>query len=162
MENLAKIKNPFINHKGDSYNCFGCSPQNINGLLMEFYSDGDKLYSEWKPDKQFEGYQNVIHGGIQATIMDEIASWTVYALLDTAGVTEKMEVNYHKPLYLSQGNISIVSVVKQKDEKKAVLFVEIKNTKNIVCSSAEITYYLFPSRIAKAKYNYPGKDAFWK
>lgn len=162
IDKFTKIYNPFLDHKGDSYNCFGCSPKNEFGLLMEFYSDGKMLFAQWEPSSRFEGYQNVVHGGIQATIMDEIASWTVYALLDTAGVTEKMEVNYHKPLYMSKGIIVIESVVKDHDSKKAVMLVQIKNTSGVVCSSAEVTYFLFPPKLARLKYNYPGKTAFWK
>jgi uncharacterized protein (TIGR00369 family) len=161
-DKLKKINNPFLDHKGDEYNCFGCSPANELGLLMEFYSDGISVFSEWDPQNRFEGYHNVVHGGIQATIMDEIASWTVYSLLDTAGVTEKMEVNYHKPLYISKGKITIESEVSLSNSKQAIMSVSIKNAKGIVCSSAKVVYFLFPPKLAKLKYNYPGKDAFWK
>lgn len=162
MSDYKKISNPFIHSKGNEYYCFGCSPLNQEGLLMEFYSDGEKLYADWTPEKRFEGYHNVIHGGIQATIMDEIASWTIYALIGTAGVTQKMDVNYHRPLYASHGNVKVKSVVKKHDEKIATIYVEVINSNNIVCSSADVVYYLFPPVIAINKYNYPGKDAFWK
>lgn len=162
MENLTKINNPFIATKGDEYHCFGCSPDNKAGLLMEFYTDGSKVYAEWTPTKTFEGYHNVVHGGIQSTLMDEIASWTVYALLDTAGVTQKMTVDYHKSLFLSHGNVKVESEVKVNDGKTATMFVEVKNSKGEVCSSAEVVYFLFPSAVARRKFNYPGKEAFVK
>lgn len=160
MKNLVKINNPFIEAKGSDYHCFGCSPDNTIGLLMEFYTDGERVFSEWTPTRNFEGYHNVVHGGIQSTIMDEIASWTVYALLDTAGVTQKMTVDYHKSLFLSSGKINIESSVKANNGKTATMYVEIKNSKGELCSSGEVVYFLFPSAVARRKFNYPGKEAF--
>ena len=29
------------------------------------------------------GYNDILHGGIQATLLDEIATWVVYAVLGT-------------------------------------------------------------------------------
>nr|WP_321410577.1 PaaI family thioesterase [uncultured Carboxylicivirga sp.] len=161
MSELRKLSNPFLKSKGEDYHCFGCSPNNTHGLIMEFYSDGKYVYADWIPDKRFEGYKNVVHGGIQATIMDEIASWTIYSLLDTAGVTQKMEVIYHRSLFANNSQIKIKAEVKSSNEKQAVIYVEILNQNNIVCSSADVVYFLFPPDIAKIKYHYPGKDAFW-
>jgi len=59
------------------YQCFGCAPHNHNGLQMSFAEDGEYVVSEWEPKDYFQGYYNVLHGGIQATLMDEIASWLV-------------------------------------------------------------------------------------
>ncbi|MBS2097626.1 PaaI family thioesterase [Carboxylicivirga linearis] len=162
MSELKKIFNPFLENKGRDYQCFGCSPHNSEGLLMEFYSDGECVYADWKPRKHFEGYKNVIHGGIQATLMDEIASWTIYSIVGTAGVTQKMEVNYHRPLFANVEYIKIKATVKNKTSEQAVIKTEIINQKGIVCSSADVAYYLFPLKIAVLKYHYPGKDAFWK
>jgi len=162
MPNLKRINNPFIKAKGNDYNCFGCSPNNSEGLLMDFYTDGECVYADWEPRKRFEGYKNVIHGGIQATLMDEIASWTIYSIIGTAGVTQKMEVNYHRPLFANVECIKIKASVKRKTSEQAVIKTEILNQKGVVCSSADVTYYLFPLKIAQLKYQYPGKDAFWK
>jgi hypothetical protein len=43
--------------------------------------------------------------------------------------------------------------------------VEIECTltdgEGVVCAKAEATYFYFPEKIARAKYNYPGADAFF-
>jgi uncharacterized protein (TIGR00369 family) len=159
---IRKIRNPFRLYKGEAYNCFGCSPNNPVGLQLDFYSDGENLFANWQPTRQYEGYTNVIHGGVQATLMDEIASWFVYSMLDTAGVTSSLEVHYHKPLYVNGGEVKIVAMLKEHTDKKAVLQTEILNAKGLICSSAVVEYYLFPSAVAKAKYLYPGKKKFWE
>ena len=73
---MKKISNGYVSLK--DYNCFGCSPNNGNGLRLHFYSEGDFVISKWTPTHDFEGYHNVLHGGIQATLLDEIANWSVY------------------------------------------------------------------------------------
>ena len=70
---------------------------------MTFFEDGDEIISTWEPKPQFEGYHGVLHGGIQATIMDEIASWVVYVKVKVAGVTSSMNIHYHKPIYMTGG-----------------------------------------------------------
>ncbi|MGD0710115.1 MAG: hypothetical protein ABR968_02965 [Bacteroidales bacterium] len=70
---MRKISNPYIKVK--EYCCFGCSPDNKTGLRLEFYEDGDEIYTEWQPTQYLQGYVNVVHGGIQSTLMDEIAAY---------------------------------------------------------------------------------------
>ncbi|WP_430815593.1 PaaI family thioesterase [Carboxylicivirga sp. RSCT41] len=162
MSDKKKIINPFVKQKGDSYNCFGCSPQNNIGFKLEFYAEGDAVFASWLPQSKYEGYMNVVHGGIQATLLDEIASWYIYAMLDTAGVTNKLDVSYHKPLYVSGGEVLIKATLEEHTRKMARLKTEILNAKGEVCSSAIVEYFLFPQNVAKAKYMYPGKEAFWE
>lgn len=162
MSVIKKILNPFVNHKGEQYNCIGCSPFNSIGFQLEFYEANDIVFAKWNPNKQFEGYMNVIHGGIQATLQDEIASWYIYSMLDTAGVTERLDVQYHKPLYVSGGEIKLEAELEALTKKKATIKTRIVNAKGITCCSAVVEYYLFPPNVARAKYMYPGKEKFWE
>ncbi|WP_439185054.1 PaaI family thioesterase [Carboxylicivirga taeanensis] len=162
MNDIKMILNPFIKHKGNSYNCFGCSPHNHAGLNLNFFSDGQKVFAHWMPKQQFEGYTNVVHGGIQATLMDEIASWYIYSMLDTAGVTKGMNVSYHKPLYVSSGEVKVEAELKKLDDRLAVILTQLYNAKGVLCSSATVEYFLFPPQLARSKYMYPGKEQFWE
>ncbi|MBK3516855.1 PaaI family thioesterase [Carboxylicivirga marina] len=162
MSEIRKIRNPFIEEKGDNYNCFGCSPQNSIGFKLHFYEENNVVFTKWNPVKNFEGYTNVVHGGIQATLMDEIASWYIYSMLDTAGVTNRLDVNYHKPLYISGGEVTIRAYLEEQTRRLARIKTEIVNSAGVICSSAIVEYFLFPTNVAKAKYMYPGKEAFWE
>ena len=48
---------------------------------------------------------DTLHGGIQATLADEISSWVVFRKFQTSGVTSRMEVRYHKPIRTTGGRI---------------------------------------------------------
>ncbi len=105
QNNQRKIRNPFVKLPG--YNYFGCSPGNPFGLHMTFTEEGDEVVSNWDPEEKFQGYFEILHGGIQAALMDEISSWVVYVKLKTAGFTSKAEVRYHKTIYIDNGPLTI-------------------------------------------------------
>ena len=53
--------------------CFVCGRDNPVGLRMSFYDDGaGMVMSKVTPASHFEGYPGVLHGGIVATILDEV------------------------------------------------------------------------------------------
>ena len=100
-----KIINPYTKLPG--YNCFGCSPDNTVGLQLQFFEEDEYLVSEWMPKQHLSGYKNVLHGGIQATLLDEIASWAVQIKLRTAGVTANLNLRYKKPVLVDEGQITL-------------------------------------------------------
>ena len=61
-------------HVLPDYQCFGCSPHNAAGLRLRFWesTDGDGLEAPLTFGRQHESYPGVVHGGIVATVCDEI------------------------------------------------------------------------------------------
>ena len=98
---MRKIKNHWVHKEG--YDCFGCSPDNPLGVKMEFYEDGDDIVCFWKPQAHYQGWIDTLHGGIQATLIDECASWVVFRKLQTSGVTNRLEVKYRYGRTLHRG-----------------------------------------------------------
>ena len=151
---MRKIKNPFITTK--DYCCFGCSPDNSNGLRMDFYEDGDEIFCEWIPTQHLQGYPNVLHGGIQSALMDEIAYWAVLIKLKTAAVTSKMEVKLKKSVYMNKGNIFLrAKIVDVMRDKIAHVSVTLSDSENNICATGNIYYYLFSLEESIKNYNYP-------
>ncbi len=157
---MKKINNPFAGNAG--YNCFGCSPDNHLGLKLEFWFDEENksVEAKWNPEKYLQGYDGVLHGGIQATAMDEIASWAIYVLLETAGVTSKMEIRYLKPVLINKGTITIKAISIQAEKRVANVSVELYDGNNLLCAEATVQYFIYPQEIAIKKLNYPGLKAF--
>ncbi|MCI0474370.1 MAG: PaaI family thioesterase [Ignavibacteria bacterium] len=157
---MRNIKNPFA--KSDNYGCFGCKPDNPSGLSMTFFEEDDKVVSRWTPKELFQGYGHVLHGGIQATLADEIASWFINVKLKTAGVTSKLEIEYLKPVYVNRGEIILEAVLGEMRGQDAVIHVNIMDSAGTVCAKSVVTYYTFPPKIAERKLNYPGYEAFFE
>ena len=98
----------------DGYHCYGCDPNSPQGLRMEFYENGDEIVSVWHPRPEYQGWVNTLHGGIQATLADEISSWVVFRKFQTSGVTSKMEVRYHKPIHTTDDHIVLRASVRRQ------------------------------------------------
>ena len=115
----------------------------------------------WHPQKCYEGYIGVLHGGIQSTLMDEIASWTVYTKCHTAGVTSRLSVTYRKPVYIGKGDVTVRARVKDFNKRIATITCKLFDGENQVCAEGEVVYFCFPEKIAREKYMYPGPEAFY-
>lgn len=154
------INNPYAKMPG--YNCFGCSPDNQLGLRMEFYEEGDFVVSEWSPSDHLAGYKKVLHGGIQATLLDEIASWCVQIKLKTAGVTANLNLRYKKTVYVDQGNLILKARIDKIERRIAYVATELYNADNELCCGGEIKYFLYPEEIAREKLYFPEFEKFFK
>ena len=157
---MKKLRNPFAEQEG--YHCFGCDPRNQNGLQMEFYEDGEYLISEWEPRTYLQGYGNILHGGIQTTLMDEIASWIVYVKVKTGGVTASLDVKFKKSIYVNKGNLKVRGKLIKTDKRFAYIFAELLDHEEKVCSEANLKYFIFPEKVAREKLFYPGNEAFYE
>jgi len=112
------------------------------------------------PAESFQGYHNVLHGGIQATLMDEIASWTVQVKMKTAGVTADLSCRFLKPVYIDAGRISIRARIRNSEKRLASILVTIIDASGNVCSEGMVKYFLFPENVARERYHYPGASSF--
>ncbi len=152
------IHNPFQGMRG--YDCFGCSPDNPVGLRMEFHLDGDVVTSEWTPDAHFQGWVNILHGGIQATLMDEIAGWLVMVKLGTAGVTSRMEVRLIKSAHMNRAPFRLRAELQEMKGNIAIIKVELFDNQDQLCADSLMHYFTYPEKIARQRLHYPGTEHF--
>jgi len=155
---MIKLKNPYAEYPG--YNCFGCSPHNPTGLKMEFFKEGDEIVSTWSPGNDFQGFHDVLHGGIQATMMDEIASWVVFILLETAGVTYQLKTKYRKPVHISKGNITLRARLVKQLRRVATIEVTLMDGEGTACSEGLVDYFIMSREKAEKEMHFPGSEAF--
>lgn len=151
------IKNPY---PPDDYKCFACSPSNPIGLKLAFEENDEYIYGSWTPDENFQGYNNVIHGGIIATLLDEVSAWYISVKMGTAGVTRTLNIEYLKPLYLSRGRVSVRSKLIKTDQRDAKLHAELFDSDGNLCAKSSSVFFIYPEDIAKRRFHYPGKEAF--
>lgn len=152
------VRNPFVGIEG--YRCFGCDPENPIGLRLHFHRRGDVVSTTWEPRGELEGYPGVLHGGIQATLADEIGGWYVYSVLGTAGVTRDLQITYEQSARIDEGPLEIVARGVESSAKHAVIEVEIRNAGGTRCAVARLTYAIFSEGVARKRLFFPGAEAF--
>ena len=131
------------------------------GLKMTFREAGDEIISTWQPDEHFQGFIDILHGGIQAAMMDEIASWVVFVKLDTAGVTYRLNTRYRKPVRLSAGTITLRARIIERKRNIASIQVKLFDGENRECAEGMAEYFLLAPDKARTEMHYPGKEAFY-
>ncbi len=79
--------------------CFVCGCDNTAGLQiqLEVDSTNQTATSRVLLDQRFQGWQGVIHGGILATLLDEVAIYACRSLGEQF-VTAEINVRYRKPV----------------------------------------------------------------
>ena len=82
--------------------CFGCGPNNPNGLRLEFTRTAERsVETRFKAQPHHCGAPEVIHGGIQATLLDEVFGIVIRSQFASgevpAIVTAEFTLRYRKP-----------------------------------------------------------------
>jgi uncharacterized protein (TIGR00369 family) len=155
-----KLANPYQSIEG--YNCFGCSAKNAFGLAMKFTENDEGLNCEWIPPEHFQGWMGVLHGGIQATLLDEIASWIVFVKLGKSGVTSELKVRYKHPVRMSDKPLTINAKLKEMHRNIAIIDTFLYDHEGKLCAQGECKYFTFSDEAGKSQYFYPGKEAFYE
>jgi len=82
--------------------CFGCGPQNTIGLKLTFDWDGDTYYTRWTPAPEHQGWANRVHGGLLATVLDEVLSRAALARHGLHWVTAELTTRLKKPAQIGE------------------------------------------------------------
>jgi uncharacterized protein (TIGR00369 family) len=77
--------------------CFGCSPANPAGLHLRFFRSGDGVCCDATLGPTYQGATEIIHGGIQAVLLDEASCAAAVFTRGTYVVTGRIAIRYHRP-----------------------------------------------------------------
>ncbi len=58
-----------------THSCFVCGESNAAGFRLRFETDGRIVQTRFCPRPEHVGFKNVMHGGLIATVLDEIMVW---------------------------------------------------------------------------------------
>ena len=91
--------------------CFGCSPHNERGLQLTFtHVTPNGVAGRYTAPAHTCGAPGVVHGGVQAALLDEAIGFAVHAYHETSGelegdeaawqrvVTVEFDLRYRKPV----------------------------------------------------------------
>lgn len=91
----------FVNDEPGNH-CFGCSPHNPRGLQLEFQQVADgAIEAHYEIGDDLCGTDGVAHGGIQATLLDEVMGMAVRGAAAEQGaalVTAEFQLRYRRPV----------------------------------------------------------------
>jgi uncharacterized protein (TIGR00369 family) len=121
------------------HNCFACGTLNTHGLHLVLHAADDRCWTELTLDRAFEGWEDIAHGGIVCTILDEVMAWALVDH-DLWGVTARMSVDFKRPVRIGQpirGEGRVIGVRRRLVDAEGVLLDTDDGT---VLARAEATY----------------------
>src|SRR5688572_25279240 len=124
----------------NSASCFVCGLDNPVGLRLEFYETGpDEVRATWTPAKVYDGYPDVLHGGIVAAILDEVGGRVMMIGDHTRFMmTAKLEVKYRMPTPTRQP-LTVVGRLLQRRGRLALTHAEVRLPDGTVTAEADLT-----------------------
>jgi len=125
--------------------CFFCGVNNPAGLKLRFFlhEETKEVSTEYVGTRNFMGLGNVLHGGIQSGIIDEIMGWTTHFLTKQMGVAVKLSLHFIKLGYLGK-KIMVFCSIRSIENSNVQLEARIEYEEGDVCTRAEGVYFLLP------------------
>lgn len=81
-----------------THSCFVCGESNPHGLKMRFHAEGRVVTAKFRPCKEHIGFKGVVHGGLTATVLDEIMVWACVVATKKFAYCAELKVRYLRPL----------------------------------------------------------------
>lgn len=155
---MKPINNPFSSPKANK--CFACSSENAFGLQMKFYHEDDFVICKWEPKTHFDGWKGIVHGGIQATLIDETGEWYIFSKLGRSAVTINLDIRYKNPVKSDSGEILIKARLIEYSKKIANIEIMIFDANDNLCTKATGKYFVYSEKESIEKFDFPGIDKF--
>lgn len=122
--------------KADYEACFACGASNPIGLQIGgFESTGGTVSAQFTPRADYCGFEDVLHGGIIATALDEMLSWTAILLENVMVVTAKLELRYAKPAPVA-ATYRLTGALEERRGRRLVMRGECRTVPGKVVASA--------------------------
>lgn len=142
--------------------CFLCGMQNPAGLKLAFYEDVEarQVRTECRVPDQFQGYPGIVHGGIVAAILDEVAGRAV--MLDGGDdnmmATLRLTIRYRRPTP-TETPLTVVGWVERTSGKGAQVAGEIRLSDGTVTASCECLLVNVPDEFQE---RWEPEKPYWK
>lgn len=81
-----------------SRSCFVCGESNPRGLRARSWLVGEFIELPFETDPELVGWLDVIHGGIIATILDEVMTWAAIVRRERPCFAAEFSVRLRRPL----------------------------------------------------------------
>lgn len=121
----------------DNPTCFACSSQNPDGMHLTFFREGDLVLTEFTAPPTWSGWGDILHGGFQSLLLDEVCSWA-YATLagGRSFVTARLEVAFRRPARVSQ-RLTATGRLIEHDDRRALLDGQLLDPEGRLLSEAQ-------------------------
>jgi acyl-coenzyme A thioesterase PaaI-like protein len=104
-----------------TWHCFGCDPNHAKGLRLRFTAPApDSVRSEFTLSGDYTGVGSLVHGGIIATIFDDVMMWCLLRHRRRFFVTTEMNQQLLRPALAGQ-RLTVEARIAEENDGRMVL-----------------------------------------
>jgi len=125
--------------------CFVCGESNPLGLNLRLFEDGEVVRARFTPCADHVGFKGVTHGGLLATVLDEIMVWACAVRTRHFAFCAEMTVRYLQPV--SPG-MALTAVGRLVENRRGRLFHaagELRDDAGVTVATATGKYRPIPN-----------------
>lgn len=95
------------------HHCFACGGSNPIGMRLRIEVGEGLARTSWVAGDDFVGWSDKLHGGIIATLLDEVMAWSASSF-DAWAVTAEMTIRYRAPVAPGERLTAVGRVVERR------------------------------------------------
>jgi acyl-coenzyme A thioesterase PaaI-like protein len=138
MRNDAAI--PAISLKPKTKQCYVCGPENLSGLQVPFYRDGETGSTAVYQARAGHGdWPGLLHGGVTVALMDEALGYALY-FQGLRGVTARIEARFRAPISIGMNVVIRAWTIDRK--------------RRVVTARAEVSEDCGPAATSRSRCHY--------
>jgi uncharacterized protein (TIGR00369 family) len=140
---------PSLSVVRSDHHCFGCGARNPIGLHLSFAVEYDGVRALFVPGPEHQGFDNIVHGGIISTLLDEAMAWAT-AAAGIWAVTAEMRVRFRHPVHVGERLVVTAQVASERSRLVATSATLIAEADGAEKASATATFMPVDSATATA------------
>lgn len=117
-----------------------CGESNPAGLKLKFETDGHQVQTRFIWQSGHIGFQKVIHGGVVATVLDEIMAWACAVGAKRFGYCAELNVRYANPSRPGQEVFATAELTANRREKVFETKAELRDAAGNLLATATGKY----------------------
>ena len=120
--------------------CFVCGESNPAGLKLRFETDGRFVRTRLVPRAEHVGFRQTVHGGLTATLLDEIMVWACAVQTKRFAFCAELNVRFLNPVRPGEALVASGELVSNRRNKLFEAKAELRNQAGLVLATATGKY----------------------
>jgi uncharacterized protein (TIGR00369 family) len=120
--------------------CFVCGESNPAGLKLRFETDGRLVQTRFVPRAEHVGFRQTVHGGLTATLLDEIMVWACAVQTKRFAFCAELNVRFLSPVRPGEVLVASGELVSNRRGKLFEAKAELRNQAGLTLATATGKY----------------------
>lgn len=120
--------------------CFVCGEANRRGFNLRSETDGRVVQTRFAFAPEHVGFKETVHGGLTATVLDEIMTWACVVSTRRFSYCGELTVRYLQPIRPGESLVACAELVSNRRDRIFEARGEIRNESGSVLANATGKY----------------------